>query len=378
MSTLTSYVINDVDILNIHALKPFLYTFLPRNILFYSLKYDDVNKIVTIYTKEPSYSTETFNILTTSVKTKYPNLPVQTPIQSDTSNDFISSPSVYGYFPQVSTIDGSALISSNLSLTRNMYYTDLTINSGVTLNTNGWRIVITGTLTLNGTIANDGSDASGIIAGVGSAPIYTTYLGTGTAGGEGLTRSNSGVPGVSALYQCAGGAGGKGGDTFDTYVGGSGGSIIPISNIDGGIETLSTMPIAFLGRLISNNYYIMGGTGGGSGGCNKKNASIVRSGAGGGAGGFIIVAAKTIVGNGSITAKGGNGSSATFSVTGNQSPGGIGGGGGGGGGCIIVITQGTLPATITLNVKGGIGGSGVAPGVAGSNGSDGNTFITYI
>ena len=212
------------------------------------------------------------------------------------------------------SVDNDVVITKNTSLTRNMYYKNLTVNAGAILNTNGWRIVVSDTLVLNGTISNDGTDAVGVAAGVGTAPIYSTYLGAGTSGGAGLSASGNGFPGLSAPYQCGGGGGGAGGFSGLTYTGGAGGATIPISPVDGGIQALATMPIAFMGRMVSNNFYIMGGTGGGGGGCNKGTAPTVRSGAGGGAGGFIVLAARTIMGTGLLSARGGNGSSATSQV----------------------------------------------------------------
>lgn len=49
-------------------------------------------------------------------------------------------------------IDGTVTISTNTSLSRDMYYANLTVNSSVTLFTNGFKIFVSGTLTNNGTI----------------------------------------------------------------------------------------------------------------------------------------------------------------------------------------------------------------------------------
>ena len=379
MSAVT-YTFDNLTIYNERILRGFILTMTPRDRKIYSITYNSTTRQVTVTTKENAWSSDTNTILSTILNQQYPNPPYDPPIETDSpdlSGNATSSISVYGYFPPVS-IDGDVIIKKNTSLTRNMYYGNLTVLAGVNLNANGWRIVITETLTLEGTISNDGSDASGVIAGVGTAPMFTTYLGPGTSGGAGLTTSGSGNPGVSATYQSVGGGGGDGGNGTVFYTGGKGGTIMPISPVDGGINTLITMPIAFLGRMISNNFYISGGTGGGAGGCSKGNASTVRSGAGGGAGGFMIIAAKRFVGSGKITAKGGNGSSATWSGSGTQSPGGIGGGGGGGGGCIIVITQGLMPDTITFDVTGGTGGNGISPGKSGTSGDDGKVFIVNV
>lgn len=44
------------------------------------------------------------------------------------------------------------------TMTRDIYLTDCTINSGVFINTAGYRIFGTGTLTNNGTIRNNGGN----------------------------------------------------------------------------------------------------------------------------------------------------------------------------------------------------------------------------
>ena len=377
----TSYVLNNVNVADPNQLKNFISIIIPGDKKYFSSSYDAVNKVLTVNTKETTYSTDTMNTLTDIVQRQYPNPPAITPSAQDLSDLFgagiASSPSVYGYFSSTTAIDGDVVISKNTSLTRNMYYNNLTVNAGVTLKTNGWRIVVADTLNLYGTISNDGGDASGIVAGTGSAPVYSTYLGTGTSGGAGLTGNGNGNPGVSATYSCTGGGGGDGGKAAN-YTGGSGGTTMAISPVDGGINMLSTMPVAFLGRLISANYYLMGATGGGSGACSKGNAATVKSGAGGGGAGFLVIAAKTINGNGTISARGGDGSSATWTGSGTQQPGGIGGGAGGGAGCIVVISQGAVPSSLTFNVRGGYGGSGVAPGVDGQPGQPGNVFVLAV
>jgi hypothetical protein len=52
--------------------------------------------------------------------------------------------------------DGSQTLSSNTTMTRDMFWDNLTINPGVTLFTNGYRVFVRFTLTNNGTISNAG------------------------------------------------------------------------------------------------------------------------------------------------------------------------------------------------------------------------------
>ena len=252
-----------------------------------------------------------------------------------------------------------------------MYYNNLTINSDVRLKANGWRIVVVGILTVNGSITHDGNDAVANGAGSAAVTMYSTYLGSGTSGGQGLTAAGNGNMGITSPCQNAGGIGGYGGKVAGN-AGGSPGTYVSISETDGGIQSLGTLPIGFLGRLVSENHYISGGTGGGSGAAIKGTATTVKSGGGGGGGGVVVIAARIISGNGLISAKGGNGGSGTY--TGNGSSGGVGSGGGGGGGCIIVIYQDVLSNDINFNVQGGQPGSAISPGLSGTEGSTGNIF----
>src|SRR5665213_275512 len=81
--------------------------------------------------------------------------------------------------------DGNQTIAANTTLTRDTYYDNLTVGSGVTLNPGGFRIFLSGTLTLqNGSrISRDGTDAtaSGPPAG----------LTAGSLGGSGPGASHS-------------------------------------------------------------------------------------------------------------------------------------------------------------------------------------------
>ncbi len=378
-----TYTLTGKTINNPKELERFFLNYLPKITRYNSLTYNSTTKVLTIYTKELVYSLQTAAIFNDLVNNKFPNLPADVDEDWDVndveilkpitgSGTVVESESVYGYFPVTTAVDGDIIMTKNASLTRNMYYKNLTINAGVNLNANGWRIVVTDTLTLNGIISNDGGNASGAVAGTGTSTPFTTYLGPGTSGGAALTATGAGNPGVPALYACCGGAGGNGGKAASND-GGNGGSFTPIAAVDGGINTLSTMPVAFLGRMVTSNYYLQGGTGGGSGGAYKSSATKITSGSGGGAGGLIVLAARTLLGTGSITAKGGNGSVGSYTGT-LPANGGAGGGGGGGGGCLIVITQSGIPDAISLNVDGGSGGAGLNIGTSGSPGSAGNIF----
>lgn len=61
------------------------------------------------------------------------------------------------YFSFWDGSDGAVTISTNTTLTRDMNYTNLTVNNGYTLNPNWFKIYVSWTLTLNGTISRDGN-----------------------------------------------------------------------------------------------------------------------------------------------------------------------------------------------------------------------------
>ena len=83
--------------------------------------------------------------------------------------------------------DGPVTIASGtISLTKDMYYTNLTVNSGATLFTNGFRVFVNGTFTNNGTVGmpsgtlHSVADGSGTIAGRQNALNPAKAWGTST------------------------------------------------------------------------------------------------------------------------------------------------------------------------------------------------------
>src|SRR3990167_7963392 len=61
--------------------------------------------------------------------------------------------------------DGDVTISGNTTLTRNMYYNNLTVDSTFTLDPGNCCIFVKGTCTINGAIAATGNAASGATGG---------------------------------------------------------------------------------------------------------------------------------------------------------------------------------------------------------------------
>lgn len=312
--------------------------------------------------------------------------------------------------------DGDVTIGSDTTLSRDMFYNNLTMPSTYTINTAGYKIFVKGTLTRSGTgkIFNNGGNggnggnaalyAGGSAGAAGTAaPGVTVPSGlAGVAGSSGVSGTSNGVAGTagtsiaSALISSSGVAGGSGGNANigTPRTGGSAGS--------GGTTTQSKEKSNSL--LLVAHFIEVGGTtvtvkrpsassgSGGSGAVDQSsglNSSATGgSGGSGASGGIVFIAARYIVDSGSgtmfeaIGGNGGNGGSGYDSTAGgNQGIAGSGGGGGGNGGFILRIYK-TLTGSGTTSVAGGSGGSGSAAiqvglgtASAGSSGTAGNSGL---
>ncbi len=272
---------------------------------------------------------------------------------------------------------------TNNALTRDAFFNNLTINSGVTLYTAGYRIFVKGTLINNGTI-----DRNGNAGGNGSNAPYSD----GGAGGSGASGLGAGSIGGSV----AGGAGGQGGSYDELgeggYAaspgsngagatalggnggnGGAGGQCQPNATTQygkaggaGGTASAPTggcraMPFAAILRDIEATVVKIqggaGGAGGGGGGGTQYGGGGGGGGGGGSGGGIIFIAAKAINNSsGTIRANGGSGGHGGSGYLAGGHYGGPGGGGGGGGGGAIVLIYITA-SWGTEQANGGSGGS---------------------
>jgi hypothetical protein len=237
----------------------------------------------------------------------------------ETSVGRIGNDSVYGHGG-----DGTVVISSNTSLSRDMYYLNLTINSGVTLNTNGFRVFVKNTLTVNGTIGiSAGATATtGTVAGTTAIATSTTNSLGGSAAGATYTASamspsvygwlesllNGGVRiSPSGTFTVTGGAGGQNGaaGTVTAATAGSGAT----SGGAGGT-----------GQLPSRSALQPGGPGTagtpGSNGVAGTNVPAASAGVAGIGGGIVFIAAKVIAGTGAIRSEGQNAVAGGASATG--------------------------------------------------------------
>lgn len=317
--------------------------------------------------------------------------------------------------------DGDVTIGGSSTLSRDMFYNNLTINS--TLNPSGYRIFIKGVLTINsgGKIFRNGNDGGGGgngntcssvgSGGGGGAALSDGYLKGAPAGGNGgnggssgsgggSTSSSLGVGGVSGG---SGGSGGYSGAGSGQGGGGGGGASAPnipfranigmYWNIAHMLDTTTAWAFQPYGGSGSSG----GGGGGGQGGSIGCGSGGSSGGGGGGAssGGMIVVYAKTITINsgGIIESKGGNGGNggsgtAPCNCSCNQAgSAGGGGGGAGGSGGVVVLVYSSITNNGSITMSGGTKGTGGSAGSCtgccsgaganGSNGTDGNTGQIY-
>ncbi len=251
--------------------------------------------------------------------------------------------------------------SDPFNLVRDLCAANLTVPYGKTINTSGYRIFVQQVLTVATTavIHCSGSNAVGATAGVGDYFAVSGSLRRGTSGGIGVNGAgNNGGGGVTSSYSI-GALGGNGG--AGTNAAGTSGSLVSASaNNTDPHDYVTGVTCCWLGSGSVQTY--AGGGGGGAGG----GSGAAAGGGGGAGGGIVIISAHHIANDGSIHARGGTGAAGTATNCG-------GGGGGGGGACIVVADYYTGTGSIDA-LGGNPGASGGGTGVAGSTGSNGNTY----
>lgn len=238
--------------------------------------------------------------------------------------------------------DGDATISATTTLTRDMYYNNLTIAAGKNLKTGGYRVFVKNTLTNNAYITNSGlaggtqvnngaasgslgkgADGAGYLAsgdkaqgGGGGGVLFIaarTLINTGAWilawGGDGqqATAVNVGTgvgPAGNGANPSLGGASGKGGDA-NAQAGGAAGAVTAPTAAAGGYKAKISMYDlrTFLDNVVPQ--LIEGGAGGGGGAFDTVN----KGGGGGGGGGVIVLLYRTKT-LGTIAATGGTGGAA--------------------------------------------------------------------
>ena len=248
-------------------------------------------------------------------------LNIANPLAVDSSNN-LSIPS------SVSTTQKSysdITYSADTTLTSDVYANNVTIDSGVTITTNGYNFFCQGTFTNNGTLVS-GNLSSGTI-------VTSSYGGSG--GGGGGNGTYGGNNGGSTLV--AGGAG-------STGTGGNG----------------STPAAPTLTTTLINTWYINGlqnylGSGIGGAGLSGANTSGVAG---------ILIQANTLI-------------AGTISTSGNSGGDNTDGGNGGSGGGVILLCYGSGGYTAgTYTYSGGAAGIGTGASVGnGGIGGDGQLMV---
>jgi hypothetical protein len=272
------------------------------------------------------------------------------------------------------TLDGatnyntwSSRSSSVYTLTRDVVLANLTINSGVTLQTASFRIFVRGLLYNRGTILGNPNDGASPAAG-GQTPS-TNSTGYGFAGGAGTNQLDAnGAAGTATNTQTGAGAAGGAGGGAGVRTGGAGGASAGGLATGGQVRygTLRQAWVVSTGRAMTGpglaTDWLLGGAGGGGGANNNTTAS--NRGGGGGSGGIIVIIVARAIDNdgGVISARGGHGGNANING---------GGGGGGGGGALLMMYDEILEGAGTISAPGGTGGNAAGVGTAGSNGSAG-------
>lgn len=326
--------------------------------------------------------------------------------------------------------DGDIVINGVVTLTRDMFYNNLTINSGSELITSSYRIFVKETLTLDGKITNNGGDAPVRTRAQANSTIVSTgsyTAGAGSSAGAGFfsqtststTMPRAGFPDISALSTTSNlvltysrvTRGRSTETTTQSVVTVGGASTSTIDSVSAhDIISISLNPLK-IPRVVYVTT-IVGGAGGnacryiGEPDISKYPAntdaltlSVVSSindntlvgGGGGGCPGVILISCKNIIGNGLVQAKGGNGSLALPNdyATYNY----FAGGGGATGGLIIFRTGSQYTANtsigqaistvtgngfnVTLDVSGGKSGLSLALGTSVANSDGTNGLVVF-
>jgi hypothetical protein len=253
------------------------------------------------------------------------------PSVSRTGND-----AVYGH-----GADGNVIITTNTSITSDMHYNNLTVNTGVLLNSNGFRIFVKDTLTLNGFIGI-GSVSGGTVGQAASTVSDGTVKGHGTgaityrAGGRGGNDSSSTALPSFLFKDINAMSGGLFMDTTSGMTPINGGSfggagqngvtLTPLTNSDTWPgKAGATGATGSVGSVNSaaNPYATTAGVPGGRG-TTASDGNVTgytegtpgTGGAGGLGGGVVCVLAKTVIGSGMIISVGSTGAAGTAGTTG--------------------------------------------------------------
>lgn len=249
--------------------------------------------------------------------------------------------------------DGDVVITSNTTITSDAFYNNLTVNAGVMLHTNGYRVFVKNTLTLNGNIGIGALSGGVIIEATSTVPDgtvkgHSSGVITYRAGGQGGGGTNPNITALpSFLYKdinaMSGGAfmhtsgmiaigGGSRGTTGTAGADGVDGVNAILTNSDtwpGKAGSLGTLGAATGSTGAANPYResigVPGGRGntGADGNVTGMTAGLGgvkglggAGGSGGLGGGVVCVIAKYIVGTGKIVSIGSSGAAGSSGTSG--------------------------------------------------------------
>ncbi len=303
--------------------------------------------------------------------------------------------------------DGALSISSGTTtLTRDMYYTTVSVTGTAILNTANFRVFARTSITVDAT----SGAYIGMVAGNGGNGGNATGVAGGTAGTAGTVVAEGSLPagvagqvggaGVGDVNGLAGGNGtsinrgagsngsaGGNGNRMRTATQGAGGTAGVRTNTAINVPrsySQSINPFDFTSATAIQRILTSAGSGGG-GGANGANSGFGGGGGGSGAsGGWVRIETPSLVltGVGAIRNNGGNGGNGgNGNGDSGVNGGGGGGGGGGGAGGVIVCIYNAKSGTGTITANGGTGGTKgtntAAQTTAGSNGTAGNAGVVY-
>lgn len=328
-------------------------------------------------------------------------------------------------FDGTSTPAGTSKSSNTYTLLRDVYYTDATVSSAVTIITNSFRIFCSGTLTtqagsvIHNNGASGGNGATGLSGGAGGTAGTTIASGTlpggtagviggaggvgtngsgpggaGTIGNNGIATTNSWGASSSSPGSNQSGAGGAANAFSGGAAAGGGSSASATASLVGPHVIFSVYSMATLAGTVvtdSANSPSAGGGGGGAGSFTGHSHGGHGGGGGGtgSTGGFVVIFAQIISCSGTIESlggdggNGGNGGDATTDMSEQVGGGGGGQGGFGGTGGVVIIVAHSYSGNAPVVTGGshGAGGSGGAQvngggvGTSGQGGVDGASGV---
>lgn len=232
-------------------------------------------------------------------RTKYPETSDIAKYGSPLPTQRIGNDAVYG-----GGLDGNVTISVNTSLSGDMYYNNLTINSGIVLNPNGFRIFVKNTLTVNGTlgIGTGVTVSPGTVSGTAAKGVVPAFsIGGNAESSTSLVVANTYI--LNNMENAIAGLGVANDGTIKPFTGGAGGA-------DGAAGTVTPATGPFSGHLVVS---ALSPGGDGTAGTNVPQAA---AGLGAAGSGVVVVVAKTITGTGSIVSNGTTGGAGGAAATG--------------------------------------------------------------